>query len=90
MFIKDNEKHSYVSNIAKFYDILKFGLKIRKRLMSVSFYSEVDQFIACYKREHASAKKNGQTVEMEVDTISSTLFKIWLTTWAIEEGNIFI
>jgi hypothetical protein len=89
MRIKDNGKHSSVSNISKFYDALKFGSKISKRLMSVHFYSEVDQFIACYKREHASAKKNGQTDEMEADAISSTLFKL-LLTWAVEEGNVFV
>ena len=54
--------------------------------MSVHFYAEVDQFIACYKREHASAKKDGNPNEKEADAISSTLFKL-LIMWAIEEGN---
>ena len=89
MRIKENGKHSSVSNISKFYDALKFGSKISKRLMSVHFFAEVDQFIACYKREHASAKKNGQTDEMEADAISSTLFKL-LLTWAVKEGNVFV
>ena len=79
MRIKDNGKHSSVSNISKFYDALKFGSKISKRLLSVTFYAEVDKFIACYKREHASAKKKGQTDEMEADPISSTLFKLLMT-----------
>ena len=57
--------------------------------MSVHFFAEVDQFIACYKREHASAKKNGQTDEMEADAISSTPFKL-LMTWTVEEGNVFV
>ena len=57
--------------------------------MSVHFYAEVGQFIACYKREHVSAKKNGQTYEMEADAITSTLFKL-LKTWAVEEGNLFV
>ena len=37
MRIKDNGKHSSVSNISKFYDALKFGSKISKRLLSVTF-----------------------------------------------------
>ena len=78
-----------MSNISKFYDALKFGSKISKRLISVHFYADVDQFIACYKREHASAKKDGNTDEKEADAISSTLFKL-LMTWAIEEGNVFV
>ena len=41
MCIKDNGKHSSVSNISKFYDALKFGSKISKRLMSMNFYAEV-------------------------------------------------
>jgi hypothetical protein len=57
--------------------------------MSVHFYAEVDQFLACYKREHASAKKDGNTDERETDAISSTLFKL-LMMWAIEEGNVFV
>jgi len=58
-------------------------------LLSVPFFAEVDKFIACYKREHASAKKNEQTDEMEADAISSTLFEL-LMTWTIEVGNIFV
>jgi hypothetical protein len=89
MHIKDNGKHSFASNITKFYDDMKFGLKISTRLLPVHFYAEMDKLIACYKREHASAKTNEQTDEVEVDAISSTLFKL-LMTWAIEEGNIFM
>ena len=71
-------------NISKFYDALKFESKISKRLMSAHFYAEVDQFMACYKREHASTKKNGQTDEMEADAISNTLFKL-LLTWVLKK-----
>lgn len=57
--------------------------------MSVYFYPNVDQLIACYKREHASAKKNGWTDEIKADAVSSALFKLPIT-WAIKEGNVFV
>ena len=53
MHIKENGKHSSVSNITKFYYAVKVELKISKRLMSAHFYAEVDKFIVCYKIKHA-------------------------------------
>jgi hypothetical protein len=57
--------------------------------MSVHIFAEVDKFIACYMRKHVSAKKNGQTDEMEAAAISSILFKL-LMTWTVKEGNVFV
>ena len=36
-----------------------------------------------------AANKNWQTDEMEADAINSILFKL-LTTWAVEEGSVFV
>ena len=73
----------------KFYDAIKYGSLFTNKLLSVDFYSKIDTFMFCYKKEFAEAKKQGNTDEKEADAISSTLFKL-LLEWAVTEGNLFV
>ena len=86
---KANGKLSSFSHMSKFYDAIKYGSKISNKLLSVEFYSNVDTFLFCYKKEFAEAKKEGNTDEKKADTINSALFEL-LLQWAINEGNFFV
>ncbi len=66
-----------------------WGSLVSNRRLSTHFYTEMDKFMACYKKEFADQKKKGNVDEREADAISSTLFKLILK-WAVEEGNVFV
>ena len=53
---------------------------VSNRRLSTQFYAEMDKFMACYKKEFADQKKNGNVDEREADAISSTLFKLVAAT----------
>jgi len=77
------------SPMSKFYDAIKYGSQVSNKLLSIEFYSKVDTFLFCYKKEFPEAKKEGNTDEKEADAINSTLFKL-LLQWSVEEGNLFL
>jgi len=86
---KANSKLTSHSHISKFYDAIKNGSQVANKLFSVDFYSNVDIFMFCYKKEFAKAKKEANTDEKKADAINSTLFKL-LLQWAVQEGNLFV
>jgi hypothetical protein len=75
--------------MSKFYEAIKYGSRVSNKLLSIEFYSKVDTFLFCYKKEFAEAKKEGNTDKKEADAINSTLFKL-LLQWSVEEGNLFV
>jgi hypothetical protein len=86
---KDGGKFYGVSHMSKFYDAIKWGAGIANQRLSREFYTHMDSFYACYKKEWAEQKKRGNVNEREADTINSALFRL-LLQWAIEEGNVFV
>jgi hypothetical protein len=86
---KEGGKYYDTSHMSKFYDAIKWGAGIAKQHLSTEFYSSLDTFNACYKKEWAEQKKRGNVDEREADAINSTLFKL-LLKWAINEGNVFV
>ena len=57
--------------MSKFHDAIKYGLKISNKLLSVEFYSKVDTFLFCYKKEFAEAKK--KVIQMKKRLMPSTV-----------------
>jgi hypothetical protein len=89
MKVKPNGKIYGYSHISKFYDAIKWGCDRTEALLSTFFYSEMDKYMASYKKDYAAAKKDGNVDENEADAISSALFQV-LMKWAVEEGNVFV
>jgi hypothetical protein len=85
----DGGKFYGVSHMSKFYDAIKWGSGMAQQCLSANFYTHLDTFYACYKKEWAEQKKRGNVDEKEADAINSTLFRP-LLQWAIEEGNVFV
>jgi hypothetical protein len=75
--------------MSKFYDAINNGSQVANKRLSVDFYSKVDTFMFCYKKEFAEAKKEDNTYEKEANAINITLFKL-LLQWSVTEGNLFV
>jgi hypothetical protein len=88
---KDNGKIVLYSHISKFYEAIKYGLKVVGcyHYLSLEFYPKAVTFLFCFKKEFAQAKKQGSTDGREANAVSSTLLSL-LILWAVEEGNISV
>ncbi len=82
-------KVSSVSDISKYNDALKWGAGVVKQRLPTEYYKKIVKFVAAYKKEHASAKKEGNVDEREADPINGNLFTL-ICKWAVEEMNILI
>ena len=78
-----------VSDITKYDDAIKWASMRAGQPLPSNYYREMEVFVASYKKEHKSAKKDGRTDEQEADPITAALF-MYICQWAIEEGNIFL
>jgi hypothetical protein len=87
--LANSDKFASFSHLSKFYCAIKWGSTTSGRLLPSIFFSKVDHFMACYKKEHVLAKAEGKTQEKEADAVCSTLFKL-LMTWCVAEGNVFV
>ena len=54
---KENGKLSSYSHMSKFCDAIKYVWQVTNKLLSIDFYSKVDTFVFCYKKEFAEYKE---------------------------------
>ena len=89
---KDDENgiilYSY-SHMRKIVDAILFGAKTVKENLPSAFYTEIDSFLASYRKELADAKSQGNVDEKSADPISFSLFR-QILSWAIDDGNVFV
>ena len=80
MKVKPNGRIYGYSHMSKFYDAIKWGCGRTKSHLSTSFYTELDKYMASYKKDYTTEKKKGNVDENEADAISSPLFQL-LMKW---------
>ena len=86
---KQNGKTSSFVQIRKYNDAILYGAKSIGQKLPLSYYSEMDKFLAAYTKEVVTAKEDGILDETEADPIPLALF--WLILeWALENSNIFL
>jgi len=87
---KANGKNSSHGHLCKYNDAILYGAKKAGKRLPQAYYEGMEQYIKAYKKEAASAKKEGKLDEREADPISLTLFMNMLGWALIEEKNIFV
>ena len=86
---KDGDTIYSYTHMRKIHDAILFGARTVKQILSSTYYSEMDSFLASFKKEVADAWSHGNMDEKSADPISFSLFRMILT-WAVERGNIFV
>jgi hypothetical protein len=86
--VTNGDKIFCYNKMKKINDAVLFGARTVKQVLSSSCYSEMDSFIASFKKEIADACCHGNVDEKKADPISFSLFQMILV-WAIERANIF-
>jgi hypothetical protein len=84
----DGKMYSF-THMRKMHDAILFGARTKKKVLSSSYYSEMDSFLASFKKETADARRKGNVDEKSADPICYTLFRLILI-WAVEKGNMFV
>ena len=84
----NNKMYSF-SHMRKMHDAILFGSKMVKQRMPSSYYSEMESFLASFKKEVARAKSAGNLDENTSDPICYSLYKN-ICKWALENSNIFL
>ena len=86
---KGNKKLYSHTHMRKVNDAILFGARTVKKKLPSSYYSEMDSFLASFKKEEATAKADGNVDERSADPICFSLFR-HILTWSLESGNIFV
>ena len=81
---KGNGKTASHVQIRKYNDAIIYGAKESKQRLPTTYYEEMEKFLSAFKKETATAKKDGMLDEQEADPISKNLFRIMLQ-WALAE-----
>lgn len=87
--IKDNGNTSSFEQIRKYNDAVLWGAECSKEQLPTSYYTEMEKWMMSYRKEAATAKKDGRIDECEADPVSFSLFRMWMT-WALELKNPFV
>jgi hypothetical protein len=61
-------------HMRKIHDAVLFCARTVKQVLSSSYYSEMDSFLASFKKERADARSHGNVDEKKADPISFSLF----------------
>jgi hypothetical protein len=85
---KTNGKIKGHQDVRKYKDAIMWGANVAGERLPVSFYKEMDMYLASYKKLFIKAKKEGEVDEKEADPIPVSLYQMILR-WSIEENNIF-
>ena len=73
--VTNGDKLYCYDHMEKIHDAVLFGARtVKDQLLSSSFYSEVDSFLASFKKETADALSHGNVDEKKADPISFSLF----------------
>jgi hypothetical protein len=86
---KENGKTASHVQIRKYNDAIIYGAKEAKQHLPITYYEEMEKFLAAFKKETTTAKKDGMLDEQEADPISKTLFRLILQ-WTLAQKNVFI
>ena len=86
--LKPNGKIKGHQDVRKYKDAIMWGANVAGERLPVSFFVEMDQYLASYKKIFIKAKKQGEVDEKEADPIPVSLYQMILK-WSIEENNIF-
>jgi hypothetical protein len=87
---KANGKISSVTHLRKYNDAILYGAKKAGQHLPRSYYEEMEKFFGAYKKEAASAKKEGKLDEQEADPISWALFVAMLEWSLVAEKNVYL
>lgn len=87
---KDNGKTSSHVQLRKYNDAILYGAKQAQKRLPQSYYEEIEKYLDAFKKETATAKKDGKLDEKDADPISWTLL-VEIIKWAlIDEKNPFL
>ena len=86
---KENGQFCSFTNIRKFHDAILFGATEAREVLPQTYYTEMDRFLASYKKETCKARKEGKLDEQDSDPITFVLYHL-ICTWAIATGNVFV
>ena len=86
---KDGDTIYSYTHMRKIHDAILFSARTVKQILSSTYYSEMDSFLASIRKEIADARSRGNVDEKSADPISFYLFRLILT-WAIERGNMLV
>ena len=85
---QSNNKLYSFSHMRKIHDAILFGSKMAKEKMPSSYYTEMESFLASFKKEVARAKSAGNLDENTSDPICFSLYSL-ICDWALNSTNIF-
>lgn len=86
---KENGKLYTHGHMRKLHDAILFGARTANMALPSVYYSEMETFLASFKKEEANAKSEGNVDERTADPISFSLFR-QILMWALNSGNIFL
>ena len=86
---QDGDKIYSFTHMRRMHDAILFGARMVKKVLSSTYYSEMDSFLSSFKKEAADARSKGHVDEKSADPICFTLFRLILG-WAIERGNLYV
>ena len=86
---KQNGKLKSMEDVRKYKDAIMWGAKILEERLPTQFFSEMDKYLAAYKKEWAQAKKKGQAEDVGADPIPFSIYQLILQ-WAIKNNNPFV
>ena len=86
---KEDGKLKSFTHMRKFWDAIKWGSEIACQPLPQSFWTGIDAWLAGFKKEHATAKKEGNINDMAADPIPVELYKSILQ-WALDANNVLV
>ena len=86
---KPNGKTCSHVQLWKYNDAILFGANKAKKCLPQAYYEEMEKYLVAFKKETATAKKDGMLDEQEADPISWVLFQNMLQ-WSLEEQNVYL
>jgi hypothetical protein len=86
---KENGRTSSHVHIRKYNDAILHGSKEAKEDLPINYYTEMEQFLASFKKETVKAKKDGMLDEHEADPIPYALYRLILQ-WSLGSKNVLV
>ena len=81
--------HRSADDMRKHRDAMMWGAKTAKQHTPPDFHELIERFHKGHKREHADARKKGDTLDAAADPILMALCEK-LLQWALDENNVFV
>ena len=87
--VKENGKLRSFKDLSKFHGAIKFGSEKANQPLPPEYYSQMDRFLAAYKKETRKAAQDGNLDEEESDPVPYPLYCNFCE-WSISAGNVFL